>query len=78
MANTGERGEMKRGRARRRTNYRWKSIIIGSGEATRDTVGSGSGSSSGEARRCDARGSGGGVLWREDGGRHAGLARIID
>lgn len=54
MANTGERserGEMKRGRARRRTNYRWKSIIIGSGEATRDTVGSGSGSSSGDAMR---------------------------
>lgn len=54
MANTGERserGEMKRGRARRRTNYRWKSIIIGSGEATRDTVGSGGGSSSGYAMR---------------------------
>lgn len=55
MANTGERserGEMKRGRVLRGTNYRWKSIIIGSGEATRDTGRSGSGScSSGEAIR---------------------------
>lgn len=63
-AERSERGEMKRGRARRRTNYRWKSIIIGSGEATRDTVGSGSGSSSGEAMRCERQ-----WRWRVVAGR---------